>query len=130
MKNESGQALIILIVAMALAITILTGVTLTAVTLAKSTLLTKDSQTAYYAAESGVEYGLMKLVRNPSSCDAPAPNDDLTIDASTVTISYGLVESVCTISVTGTNGTVLKKFQVQATIANSKVTYCCWKELP
>lgn len=127
-KKESGQALIILIVAIALSITILTGVTLTAVTLAKNTRLTEDSQVTYYATESGVEYGLMKLIRNPGNC--PAPNDTLTIDASTVTISYGLAGSVCTISVTSINGTVLKKIQVQATIANSKVTYCCWKELP
>lgn len=127
-QNESGQALIILIVAIALSITILTGATLTAITLAKNTFLTETSLTAYYGAESGVEYGLMKLIRNPGNC--PAPNDALTIDASTVTISYGLVGPVCTISVTSVNGTVLKKIQVQATIANSKVTYCCWKELP
>ena len=124
------RALIILIFAIALSITILTGVTLTAVTLAKNTRLTEDSQVAYYAAESGVEYGLMRLIRNPGSCNSPALNDNLTIDTYSITVSYNLVGSVCTVSVTSFSGTVLKKFQVQATIANSKVTYCCFKELP
>ena len=127
-KTESGQALIILIFAIGLSITILTGVTLTAVTLAKNTFLTETSQTTFYAAESGVEYGLMKLIRTPSGCGAPV--DSLTIGSSTVTVSYSLVGSVCTIAVTSTNNTIVKKVQVQATISGSKVTYCCWKELP
>ncbi len=127
-KTDSGQALIILIVAIALAITILSGVTLSAITLAKNTFLIENSQTTYYAAESGAEYALMKLVRNPSGCANPV--DTLAVDASSVSVSYNLVGSICTISVTSTNGTVIKKIQLQATLANSKVTYCCWKELP
>lgn len=127
-RVQSGQALIILIVAIALAITILTGVTLTAITLAKNTFLTENSQTTYYTAESGAEYALMRLIRSPGSCGAPV--DNLTFDTSTVVVSYNLVGSTCTVSVTSTNNTVIKKLQIQATIANSKVTYCCWKELP
>ncbi len=127
-KNESGQALIILIFAIALSITILTGVTLTAVTLAKNNFLTETSQSAYYGAESGAEYALLRLVRAPNSCGNP--EDTLTIDTSTVKVSYNLVGSLCTVSITSTNDTIVKKIQVQATIANSKVTYCCWKELP
>ena len=55
-----------------------------AVTLAK-TRLTEDSQTA--VTLGGVGGGLMKLVRNPSGCDAPWTSD---IDAST-----GLDYTVC-----------------------------------
>src|SRR3990172_1855469 len=127
-KTESGQALIILIFAIGLSITILTGVTLTAVTLAKNTFLTENSQTTYYAAESGAEYALLRLIRAPGSCGAKIEN--LIIDSSSVTISYSLAGSICTVTITGQKDTLLKKIQFQATITNSKVTYCCWKEQP
>ncbi|MDO8260599.1 MAG: hypothetical protein Q7T50_03840 [Candidatus Magasanikbacteria bacterium] len=127
-KFESGQALIIIIFAIALAITILGGVTISAITLGKNARLVQDSETAYYAAEGGLEYGLIKLNRNPTGC--VNPTDNLTIETSNVVVSYSLSGAVCTVLSTATNGTVLKKFQVQATIANSKVTYCCWKEVP
>lgn len=127
-RFESGQALIILIFAIALAITILTGVTLAAITLNKNTRLTETAQTAYYGAESGAEYALMKLIRDPSSCGGPT--DSFPIDSANVTVTYSLVGTNCTISVVSNLDTILKKLQVQATISGSKVIPCCWKEQP
>src|SRR3989344_5125188 len=97
-KSDSGQALIILIFAITLAITIFTGVTLAAITLSKNTYLTETAQATYYGAESGTEYALMKLIRNPNGC--VNPSDNLSSDSTSVVISYSLVGTTCTISVT------------------------------
>ncbi len=127
-RQSRGQALIILIFAIALAITILSGVTLAAITLGKNTRLSEDAQTAYFAAEGGAEYALLKLIRNPAGC--ANPSDNLTLDTTTVTISYSLVGSTCTVLAISNKGTVQKKVQLQATINASRVDYCCWQELP
>lgn len=125
-KNQNGQALIILIFAIALGISIFSGAVIAAIGLAKANFLNENGTSVYYAAESGAEYGLLKLIRNPS-CVA---NDSLTIDSASVEVGYSLNGSICTVTATAQLQSVLKKIQVQATIAGSKVTYCCWKEIP
>jgi len=127
-KSDSGQALIILIFALALAITILAGVTLAAITLSKNIYLTETAQTAYLGAESGAEYALMKLIRDPSSCTGLT--EDLAIDSAAVTLNYNLSGTTCTISIESQLANVLKKLQLQAQISGGRVTFCCWKEQP
>lgn len=125
--NSQGQALIIVIFGIALAISVISGSVITAVTLGKNARLTLDSQQATYAAETGLENALLKLIRNPNACNG---SDSLTIGNSAVTINYTSSLPNCTISASATLGTVLKKIEVIATETNGKLTYCCWKEVP
>ena len=126
--NSSGQALVLLLFAIAFSITIFTSVTITAISLGKSTFLNEQGSFLYYSTEAGIDYGLMRLVRQPTSCNST--NDLLTVDNASVTVSYSLAGSTCTVTSTAISGTVQKSLQIQATLSNQKVTTCCSKELP
>jgi type II secretory pathway component PulK len=67
-STKRGQALIILIVAVAVSLIILTGAILRSIDQAKTSALNRLGKKVYYAAETGVEYGLIKLMRMPSGC--------------------------------------------------------------
>ncbi|HSX58123.1 MAG TPA: hypothetical protein VLE47_02510 [Candidatus Saccharimonadales bacterium] len=127
MIKEKGQALIIVIFGIAIAITILTGAVVTAITLGKNARLGEDAQSALLAAESGGEVALEKLVRDPNSCSG---TESLSVNSASVTISYSLAAPNCTIVSTAQMGTLVKKIQIIANLSSNKVTYSSWKEIP
>lgn len=76
---------------------------------------------AYYAAEGGVEDGILYVLRNH-----PTTSQTLTLSTATVTITYN--GGVNTITAVGTNGTTTKTVSAQATFSNGTFTISNWRE--
>src|SRR4030042_2408217 len=108
---KEGQALIILLVAAAVALSVLTFATLAAISQGKSSGRNELGRKVYYAAETGAEYALMKLMRDPSAC---AGTENLTIGSASLTINYSLVSGTCTVTSKATQSNVVKTISVQA----------------
>jgi len=125
---QRGQALIILIVAISLALLVLTSAVLRSIGQAKFSARNKLGQKVYYAAEAGVEYGLIKTLRDPNNCSG---SDAFTLDSATVNVTYNIAGSNCQITSEATEGNLIKKIQVESSYNSSK-TYetCCWLEVP
>ncbi len=84
---QKGQTLVVLLVLVAFVMVVMTSAVAVNITLSGSTLITADANTATLSAESGLENGLMRILRDPSYT-----GEALTVGTSTVTIA-----------VTGTN---------------------------
>ena len=126
--SGSGQALIILLVAAAVTLSVLTAATLASIGQAKSSGRNELGRKVYYAAETGAEYALMKLMRDPASC---AGTDNLTIGSASVTISYSLVSGTCTVAAKAAQGNIVKTISVQSSYNPSFIfNYSGWSEIP
>ena len=126
--KEKGQALIILIVAIALTLSVLTASLLASINQAKASSTSRLGQKVYYAAESGAEYGLLKLLRNPGSCTG---SDTLNQDLVSVTITYNSAGTSCVVTSEATQNNILKKIRVESSYTPSQIfTTCCWSEIP
>jgi len=125
---KEGQALIILIVAIALALSVLTASLLASISQAKASATSRLGLRVYYAAESGAEYALMKFMRDPGNCTGI---DSLNQDSIQITISYNFSGSICQITSEATKNTILKKIQLEANYNPSQIfNTCCWSEIP
>ncbi len=126
--NSRGQALIIMIVAIAVSLLVLTSATLRSIDQAKFSARNKLGQTVYYAAEAGTEYGLIKTMRNPSGCSG---SDVLTVGSTTVNVTYNITGGNCQIVSEAIQGSLIKKIEVLATYDSGWVfNYSNWKEIP
>ncbi|OGY28428.1 MAG: hypothetical protein A2Z42_00575 [Candidatus Woykebacteria bacterium RBG_19FT_COMBO_43_10] len=126
--KEKGQALIILIVAVALTLSVLTASLLASISQARASSTSRLGQKVYYAAESGAEYGLLKSLRNPGSCTG---SDTLNQDSVSVTITYNSAGTSCVVTSEATQNNILKKIRVENSYTPSQIfTTCCWSEIP
>lgn len=126
--NSRGQALIILIVAIAVSLLVLTTAALRSIDQAKFSARNKLGQKVYYAAEAGAEYGLIKTMRNPSGCSG---SDSLTIDSAAVNVTYNTAGSNCQITSEAAEGNLTKKIQLESFYNSSQIyENCCWLEVP
>ena len=125
---KEGQALIILIVAVAISILVLTSAILASIGQAKNSARNKLSQKVYYAAETGAEYGLIKIMRDPNSCSGTS---SLTQDSINITINYNLAGGNCTVTSQAQKDNITKKIEVVASYdANWVFDYSSWSEIP
>ena|SRR4030067_331927 len=126
--NEKGQALIILIVAIAIALLVLTSAILRSIGQAKISARNQLGQKVYYAAEAGTEYGLIKLMRDPTSCIG---SDSLNLDLVNVTIIYNVSGTDCVVNSEAVKGNIKKKIEVTASYNPSWIfNYSDWTEIP
>ena len=126
--REKGQALIILIVAAAVAISVLTAATMVAINQGKSSSRNELGRKVYYAAEAGAEYALVKLMRDPSSCTG---TENLNIGLSAVTINYTPESGICYVSSNAKQASTVKTIDVQASYnLNQVFNYSGWIESP
>ena len=126
--SSSGQALIILLVAAAVALSVLTAATLASISQGKSSGRNELGRKVYYAAETGAEYALIKLMRDPNACTGA---ENLTIGSASVTISYNLVSGTCTVTSKATQSNVVKTISAQAAYNPSLIfNYSGWLEKP
>ena len=126
--SGSGQALIILLVAAAVTLSVLTAATLASIGQGKASTRNELGRKVYYAAEAGSEYALMKLMRDPASCTG---TENLTIGSANVAISYNLVSGNCTVTSKAIQSNVVKTISVQAAYNPSYIfNYSGWSETP
>jgi hypothetical protein len=127
-RAEAGQALIILIVAVAISLLVLTSAILASIGQAKTSARNKLGQKVYYAAEAGTEYSLIKLMRDPNSCSG---TDSITQDSVSIIITYNLSGGNCTITSQAQKDNIIKKIEVVASYDASWVfDYSSWSETP
>jgi hypothetical protein len=125
--SDSGQALIILLVAAAVSLSVFTAATLASIGQGKSSGRNELGRKVYYAAETGAEYALIKLMRDPSACTGA---ENLTIGSASVAISYSLVSGNCTITSKATQSSIVKTISVQAAYNPSLIfNYSDWLEV-
>jgi type II secretory pathway component PulK len=119
-KNQKGYALITLLFFMTISLTIITGVVIVVLNNATATTSVEQRNVAYYAAESGAENALLRLIRDPNYT-----GETLIVDQGTVVIQI----NNGTIISTATVANVIKKVQIQTLNTNNQLTVTSWKEI-
>jgi hypothetical protein len=124
MKNQSGQALIVLLFFMIIAITLST--TAIAVVASNSLAVTsmEESTHALEIAEAGAQDGLIRLIRAPNFS-----GETLTVSGGSATVVI-TGASTKTILSTGVTGTFKRKIQVIVSFTNGIFTVTGWQEVP
>ena len=126
--SQRGQALIILIVAVSIALLVLSSTVLRVIGQAKISSRSNLAQKVYYAAETGAEYGILKIMRNPAGCSG---SENLTVASANLVISYDVAGSSCQVTSEATQQTITKRFQVEGSYDSNQIfQFCCWKEIP
>ncbi len=123
MKNQSGQAIIVLLFFMIIAITLSTTAIAVVASNSLSVTRTEESIHALEIAEAGAQNALIRLIRNPNYA-----GETLTIDggSATVVVTGGSTKIIFS---TGVNGSFTRKIQVQGTFSSGIFTVTSWKEI-
>jgi len=119
-KNQKGYALITLLFFMVISLTVVTGVAIVVLNNASSTSATEQGTLAYYAAETGAENALLRLIRDPNYA-----GETLNVDGGSVVIQV----NNGTIISTATVFRAVRKIQVVTTNTNNQVNITSWKEI-
>jgi len=120
--KDAGQALITLLFFVLISLTIASAAIIIIITNSASANKFQEGTLAYYAAESGVENALLRLLRDPNYT-----GETLIIGSTTViaTVS-GNPKTVVSV---GQNGNFKRTVQAQMNYNNGYYTFSNWKEL-
>lgn len=122
--NNSGQALIALVIFMVVATIIISGAVTVIVVNSKTTGKFYQGVVSYDIAEAGIENALIRLLRDPNYT-----GETLTIGSDTTTIQVtGGGEIPYTITSTSQVGNFKRTIQATAEYNNSILTINSWKE--
>src|SRR3989338_5759201 len=121
--KESGQALITLLFFVLISLTITTGAIIIIIANSLSVSKFQEGTLVYYAAESGVENALLRLLRDPNYT-----GETLTIGSETAVITVSGNNPKTVVSV-GQNGNFKRTVQVQMNYSNGYYTFSNWKEI-
>lgn len=120
---ERGQALITLLFFVLISLTITTGAITIIIVNSMSVSRFQGGTSAYYAAESGVENALLRLLRDPSYT-----GETLTIDTSTAVITVTGSNPKTVVSI-GQNGNFKRTVQAEMNYNSGYYTFSNWKEI-
>ena len=119
-KSQKGHILVTLLFFMVISISIITSIVFIAFNTLKSGSSMEQGTLAYYAAETGVENALIRLVRDPAYS-----GETFTLDQGSVLIEV----SGDVITSTATIGNSIKKIQVETVYNNNILEISTWKEV-
>ncbi len=122
--RTNGQALISLLFIVLIGFTIILAAAILIYNNIQASSIVEQSTKAYYIAESGIEEGLLRLLRNPQYTGTAA-GQPLSVDSGSVviTVSGGLITA------TGTYNNTVRKIQAQTVYNNGVLTISSWKEV-
>lgn len=120
---QKGQALITLLFFVIIAATITGAATIIIAVNTTATSKLEEGATAYYAAESGIENAMLRILR-----DQIYTGETLTIDGATVVISVTGSNPKTVVSV-GKSGNFKRTIQAQTNYSNGYYTVSTWKEV-
>lgn len=120
---QGGQALITLLFFVLISLTITTGAIIIIIANSISVSRFQEGTLAYYAAESGVENALLRLLRDPNYA-----GETLTIGSGTAVITVTGVNPK-TVVVIGQNGNFKRTIQAQINYDSGYYTFSNWKEI-
>lgn len=123
MKKNQGQILVILLVLMSVATTIAAAATVVTLVSSRSANTLQQGVSAYYLAESGIENGLLRLLRDPKYT-----GETINIGEGTTTITVS-GDGDKTITSEGKIGNFVRTIEVVTQYNNDILTILSWKEL-
>ena len=121
-NNQLGQALITLLFFTVIGITVISAAALIVAADFLSASNSEKGLSAYYAAESGIENGVLYILSHPTY------SGTLTMPNGTVTITYNPVSGISIIDAIGADGNTVRKVQAQAAYSNGVFSVSGWKE--
>lgn len=121
--GQGGQALVTLLFFIVISLTITSAAVVMIILSSRSTSSVSIGMSAYYAAESGIENGLLRLIRDPSYT-----GETLDIDGSTAVITVSGTEPK-TITSVGQNGNFKRTIEAQLNYNSGYYTISNWKEI-
>jgi hypothetical protein len=121
--KEKGQALVTLLFFVIISLTITSAAIIIIITNSISSGKFMGGELAYYAAESGVENALLRLLRDPDYA-----GETLTINGVTAEVTVTGVDPKTVVSV-GQNGNFKRTVQAQMTYSSGYYSFSNWKEL-
>lgn len=120
-QSSSGQALVTLLFFMIMGITITTAAVIVVITNAAAATINQQGSDAYYIAESGIDEGLLHLLRNPSY----AGQETFIVGDGSVSVQIANY----VITATGSAANSQKTIQIQTVYNNNTITITSRKEL-
>jgi len=120
---QKGQALITLLFFVIIALTITSAAIIIIITNSISVSKFQEGTQAYYAAESGAENALLRLLRDPNYS-----GETLTIGSETIVVTVSGSNPKTVVSV-GQDGNFQRTVQAQMNYNNGYYTVSNWKEL-
>jgi len=123
-NNQRGQALVTLLYIMVIGIAITSAIAVIMLVNILGGGTMQQGEYAYYAAESGIENAILKLLRNPSY-DGEIVNLENGGSVTTEITS----QNPLTIVATGKYYNTARKIQVQTVYNNNVLTISSWKEI-
>lgn len=129
-RRQEGQALITMIFIATIGITIILAASIFILQNIRSTSLVEEGTVAYYAAESGVQEALLRLIRDSNYSGTPQ-GQPIIIDVDGLQASVVVTASSASgvIIATGTYNNSIRKIQVQTVYNNNVRTITSWKEI-
>lgn len=118
--QQKGQAVVALLFFMTISISIVTAMVIIVLNNVTAVSSLEQGNSAYYAAESGAQNALLRLIRDPSYS-----GETLTVDGGTVTIQVanGIATSTATVA------SSVRKVQVNTVYNNNIRTVTSWTEI-
>ena len=120
---QKGQALITLLFFVLVSLTITSAAIIIIIINSISVTKSQEGTLAYYAAESGVENALLRLLRDPNYT-----GETLTIGTGTAIITVTGTNPKTVVAVSQ-NGNFKRTVQAQMTYNNGHYTFSNWKEI-
>lgn len=122
-NNNHGQALVTLLFFMIIAITVTTGAIVIILTNSEGATSVSREETAYYAAEAGMENAVLRLLRDRTYTGETLPVGESQVQ---ITVS-GNNPYIATSS--ATLGNYVGKIEAQASYNNYILTVDYWKQI-
>jgi hypothetical protein len=119
---QKGQALITLLFFVLISLTITSAAIIIIITNSLSASKFMEGDLSYYAAESGIENALLRLLRDPNYAGEALTVGDAT---ALITVSGNNPKTVVSI---GRNGNFRRRVSAQMTYSNGYYTFSNWKE--
>ena len=120
-RNKTGQALVTLLVFIAVATTITAAATTVTLINSQTTGKFAQGESALVIAQAGADNAILRLLRDPNY----SGETDLSIGSGTATITVS-GSSVKTITSEGQDGNFIRKIQVVGTFVNNTFTISSW----
>lgn len=124
--KQDGQVLVSILIIIAVSV-LATGTAVVASSLSKTTGISTTSDKLLYAAESGVDESLIKLLRNPTIYNG----ETLIIDGVSVNVVVNRPPTTTTIIITSeaVQDSFRRKVEVFAEFVNNILTITSWKQI-
>ncbi|MEK7186032.1 MAG: hypothetical protein AAB675_01555 [Patescibacteria group bacterium] len=120
LRNSKGQALVTLLFFVIIGITIISAEAIVLYTNILSASTAEQGMDAYYLAESGIEEGLIRLIRDPSYSGGSLTVGSGTVD---IQVASGIITA------TGTFHNAIRKIQVTTANINGAIAVDSWEEI-